>query len=641
MPSITFTDFVTVAPASWLNEVNYLRHDNEGASGTKFLPDGTGGVSRNVQGKLREYVSVTDFFPAGYDPSSDANYVQTTDYFNAALAAHSSVFVPAGTYVVNRIALQTNNHLFGEGWSSILKQRASAPNETALLEINTLSTNSPDPNNNKKNIRVSDLLLQGRVATEGFSEFAHLFQLMAASDVIVERVKFSGFKGDGLVISPTYFEVHNQRITVRDCFFDGENNDNRNGISVVECDGALIENNYLVRCTRSNMPGAIDIEPDGIAHFIVRDIIVRENRIINCGGNVGGICIVLPSTAFTTTPTGFTIENNTIDGGNSFTDFGITCLQINNATESRKHSIKIINNRIARTLRGLRLFGIANALVQGNTFDTTLDSPLIGFNTGVEKCLDIHILDNFFDRLAERNGGSGTGLTIFTVDRIKIEGNTFKDCGRADGTLGDCINFDTGTSSYVEILNNQLIDPLGRTTGSITKTAGHTFTSSTNRFFGNIFGVGIPKNTNTFLAEDSDQLYQTYTPIIGGTTSAGSGTYIVQRAIYTRQGNLMYVNVRVQAAAGHTGTGGIQISLPKNAFQRPFNDPYPISVAITDNLGVTQTVYGFINDIAVLGGVTGTIRVAQNVSGASPALIAIPASAFEVTVSGYYICETT
>jgi len=61
-------------------------------SQVSFIQSGTGAVTRNMQDKVRESVSVLDF---GADPTG-AN--DSTSAFNAAIATGASVYVPFGTY---------------------------------------------------------------------------------------------------------------------------------------------------------------------------------------------------------------------------------------------------------------------------------------------------------------------------------------------------------------------------------------------------------------------------------------------------------------------------------------------------------------------------------------------------------------
>src|SRR6266850_2886712 len=103
----------TVIDSPWLQDVNDV---------TYFATSQTG------KAKLqREMVSVWDYFTSSsFDPSQDANYAATTTAFNSAIATGKRVYVPAGTYAVEDVALLANTEIYGEGWKSIIKQRASA-----------------------------------------------------------------------------------------------------------------------------------------------------------------------------------------------------------------------------------------------------------------------------------------------------------------------------------------------------------------------------------------------------------------------------------------------------------------------------------------------------------------------------------
>ncbi len=55
--------------------------------------------------------------------------------------------------------------------------------------------------------------------------------------------------------------------------------------------------------------------------------------------------------------------------------------------------------------------------------------------------------------------------------------------------------------------------------------------------------------------------YETWTPVVSGGTSAGTGAYTSQFGTYTRIGKLVIFSAQVGYGA-HTGTGQIQVSLP-------------------------------------------------------------------------------
>lgn len=75
-----------------------------GASVIGWVQAGTGAVTRLVQDKLRESVSVLDFIPVSEHAAIKAytSTLEVSDYFNAALAAYPVVRVPAGQYRCTR-----------------------------------------------------------------------------------------------------------------------------------------------------------------------------------------------------------------------------------------------------------------------------------------------------------------------------------------------------------------------------------------------------------------------------------------------------------------------------------------------------------------------------------------------------------
>jgi len=55
--------------------------------------------------------------------------------------------------------------------------------------------------------------------------------------------------------------------------------------------------------------------------------------------------------------------------------------------------------------------------------------------------------------------------------------------------------------------------------------------------------------------------WTTYVPVVTGSTTAGAGTYIVQKGEYCQLGKIVYFTAEVNYTA-HTGTGALQVSIP-------------------------------------------------------------------------------
>jgi len=513
-------------------------------------------------------VSVKDFGAVGDGVADD------TAAFNTALLASATVFVPKGTYIVKNVAIQSGNRLVGEGWQSILKQKSDVSGGDFALAVNRGDGGTASAADNKRGITIADLAIHGPADTPVFLEQCHLVHISAASSVLIENVKFFAFKGDGVYIgsgSSGTAERHNEDITIRKCFFDGVNKENRNGVSVIDCTGLLIQDCYFTRCTKNTMPGAIDIEPNYNAYHIVRDIKILNNRLYDIGGNVGAIAAPLPGITYNVAPTGFLVQ------GNYLNTCGTAAIQFSRAVSggisAATESTGLVwrDNTVIGAARPFNIDSAKDSLIQGNTFIDCNSSALVSFSTANNNVIGLAIVNNTF-RSVGFDGGKG--LSIFKCSNVKLRDNEFIDCGA--GIPGDAaaIQFNTGTSSSISIIGNTVTSLTGKTLVAIQKEGAHTFTSDTNAFYGNkLNGLG-----NFFQFQSSESGVPSYpnegtayTPVIFGATTAGTCTYTTQSGYYTKIGKLIHVQL-VVGWSGHTGSGQTCLSLPQtvNTNSAPF-----------------------------------------------------------------------
>jgi hypothetical protein len=287
----------------------------------------------------------------------------------------------------------------------------------------------------------------------------------------------------------------------------------------------------------------------------------------------------------------------------------------------------ICDNIVVDTLRSIVVFNGKNMTIRSNVFLRGGSSNLIGFNTANDNVLDIKLLDNQF---IEEGRTAGDGLSIFKGSRITISGNTFKDCGTGLAGNSDAINFNVGTSSYVTLTDNIIVTPNGKTLVAIQKEASHTFTPSTNVYRNNVNASGLP---NTFEAHDNDTLETSFTPIVAGSSSAGTGTYTLQYGRWRRIGSMVFFRLKVEVDAGHTGTGTIRVTLPIQAVASGNNEETAIA-AIATGVSSTGGHVALLNPAVSVGG-AGAIQIVQTQTGTSTG-VSIPAGAFTVNAAGYY-----
>lgn len=103
MATTNFIDGQTPVSAEWLNEVDQVVHDADGAAYVGYTPAGTGAVSTDVQTKLRESVSVKDFGAVGDGVTDDTAAIQ------AALNSGAKIVngIPGDTYLVSYVSVKT------------------------------------------------------------------------------------------------------------------------------------------------------------------------------------------------------------------------------------------------------------------------------------------------------------------------------------------------------------------------------------------------------------------------------------------------------------------------------------------------------------------------------------------------------
>ena len=143
----------TVIASTWLNDVNNSVYNGVGPNSVpgstvqQYTQGGTNSITRPVSKKLQESISVLDFI----DPTNAALIVANTTAgqtsstvtaaINAALAASSCVYFPAGTYLVDgNININSKSIIGNSKYTTTIKLSGTNTNTPLLINGGSTST---------------------------------------------------------------------------------------------------------------------------------------------------------------------------------------------------------------------------------------------------------------------------------------------------------------------------------------------------------------------------------------------------------------------------------------------------------------------------------------------------------------------
>jgi hypothetical protein len=405
------------------------------------------------------------------------------------------VVLDAGTFPFDTVLLKSNVLIEGAGMDATVLVQA----DTLDASYGMLHAESPGTGSFVASITIRDLTLKNTVGE--FEEFVHLLTLSGVRDVLIERVKFVGFQGDGLCIHGVGLsdseERHNLNITVRDCIFDGVNHTNRQGITIIDCDGLVVDDCLFENCTILTKPGAINFEPD-FDFNIIRNAAINGCVFRNVKGGIGAVALAIQGSF--PVPTRISITNNFfvdyIGGGADIT----VQLNRNFGANDPDMAMLISGNFGSSGNIALLLFDVKGITCVNNVWS---DYPGYGFWLGAAGTTsrDVVISDRFI-RCGTQAGNPVCGA-VENVDGLRLAGTEFVDCGDSSGGATALYFVGApGASNNVDLSGAKVQSPGGRTVNAVLKVAGHTLTPANNRQRGFDAG-GLP---NTFVARAPDEL---------------------------------------------------------------------------------------------------------------------------------------
>lgn len=333
-----------------------------------------------------------------------------------------NVYFPQGKYVIRKdyIKLKGGYKYFGDGKNlSYIIQRTKS-DKYGFGGAGFFYVESSDEKNYIDGTQISKLGFDGCVSEYGHGQWTHLLALVGTNNTVVEDCGFYNFRGDGILVSGglNYIDIskslrHNKNLKIRNCSFDGGGTFlNRNGISFIDIDNALVENCDFKRIGHKNLVksvGAIDFERD-IEKSITKNVIISNCKFSDITQvNTAGITIMMRSEQPNQIEN-FTFKNNTFT--NCF--WGIflgTKISKENLLSTHSDNIKILNNifnynNVALTIEGKKIEITGNnfsgkdemkSSVKMGMFGVVSDCNLINnrfYNTGGLGCILIGSIYN-------------------------------------------------------------------------------------------------------------------------------------------------------------------------------------------------------------------------------------------------------
>lgn len=435
-----------------------------------------------------QVTNVLDFLPTPEHAAiraGNSSYDCTGGIQAAIDKAEGRVFVPAGVYPVKQLNLKSNVELYGEGAASELRAYDGTLASEFMLATYVRDGGTPHVADNMRNIHLHDLKLNGRVAEFGYQQYFYLLAVNATSDLTVERVTFHGFRGDGMYVGSGTLrstERHNQRIAVRDCVFDGAVKDNRNGLSVIDCDQLTVENctfRNIGNAKLSHSVGGIDFEPDH-NWSVYRDVTIAHCRFID---------IDTVNTAGITFFNGHQAGDNIHDWTVSDCQFTNCYWGIDTATKAKTatgiaDNLSVLNCHFLNSVRvDIAVNGLSGTQISGCTFQRSPpgsgpggDAIRLGsfaYRTS-ENAINTVITGNTFIGIRPQMGAIG----VLGANGVVCAGNVFVDIH------GSCINFAVGnTPDNSRVIESVIIsgNRIRRSTNAAPGTAAMSFLSTSNQ----------------------------------------------------------------------------------------------------------------------------------------------------------------
>jgi hypothetical protein len=233
--------------------VNVTSLVNTNASSLVYTQGGTGSVTRSVENRLRDFVSVKDFGAVGDGVTDDTLAIQAAlDYADAGSNQSSTVtvFIPAGTYIHTGITIAGGVNVMGDGRTSttLFMKNSTNPVQSVKLESSRASISKVTIDGNRNNNSSGIGLNADNSVAAGNSAFCY-----------IEDLDIQNTAGTG-------------------CLVTNGNMAHLKNVSITRCTTGLIAE----RCTQLTMTN-VDIAKFTVAGFVMQGS-PAQNVVVWNGG---------------------------------------------------------------------------------------------------------------------------------------------------------------------------------------------------------------------------------------------------------------------------------------------------------------------------------------------------------------------
>ena len=187
-----------------------------------------------LESKNESLISVKSFGAMGNGRTDD------TESFKLALESkYSTIYVPAGTYIVENISIPSGKNLVGDGETSIIKQKANAKLYANPIEITS------------NNVKVEKLVIDGNIDNQNVDNGKHGIYILG-SNVLIKDSTIKNVNGEGIMIGYTGYLANN--ITIDNTIIK---NNKRNELALLNCSNVKVINSSL---SGNNTSALLDVE---------------------------------------------------------------------------------------------------------------------------------------------------------------------------------------------------------------------------------------------------------------------------------------------------------------------------------------------------------------------------------------------